>query len=202
MNCQNAEQAILLAETGELSDRRMRELDAHLASCAACAHYRQSARRLVASARESRPAGEPSAIMMARIRAAAVQRPVPRFLLFPRPVVQVLAYAAAFAVLAGGWFAFSPGPASPKGTSMNDFSAIMHAAAETTPTMMMEARDGSATEPEVRTLARELLMMEGLVEEEVVEIEAPDAEATSDEELSPTVLRWRSSPASPRSVCG
>ena len=200
MNCQNAERAALLAETGELSDRKLRKLEAHLAACAACARYRRSAREIVASARESRPAAEPGPIVMTRIRAAAAQRHMPGFVLFLRPVVQVLAYAAAIAVLAGGWFAFSPGP-SPKGAPMNDFSAIIHAAAETTPAMM-EARDDSAREQEIRTLARELLAMEGLVDEEIVEMEAQDNEATSDEELSPTVLRWRSSPVSPLSICG
>ena len=200
MNCQNAERAILLAETGELSDRKLRKLDAHLAACAACARYRQSARGIVASARESGPAAEPSPIVMTRIRTVAAQRPVPRVVLLRPPVLQVLAYAAALAVLAGGWFAFSPGP-SPQGAPINDFRAIIHAAAETTP-RIVEARDDAAGELEIRTLARELLTMEGLVDEEVVEMEAPDVEPTSDEELSPTVLRWRSSPVSPLSVCG
>jgi hypothetical protein len=200
MNCQNAERAILLAETGELSDRKLRELDGHLATCAACAQYRRSARGIVASARESRPAAEPSPTVMTRIRAAAAQRPVSRFVLFRQPVVQVLAYAAALAVLAGGWFVFFPG-SSPKAAPLNVFSTIMHATAETTPAAV-DARGNAARELEVRTLARELLTMEGLVDEEVVEMEAPDAEATSDEELSPTVLRGRSSPVSAPSVCG
>jgi len=139
-------------------------------------------------------------MVMARIRAAAAQRPAPRFAFFRQPVVQGLACAAAFAVLAGEWFAFFPG-VSTKEMLLNDFSALIHAAAETTPTMV-DARKDSAREQEVRALARELLAMEGLAEEPVVEREAPEAETTSDEEPSPTVLRWRNTPFSPSPGCG
>lgn len=200
MNCRNAEQGILLAETGELSGRKLRKLEAHVTACAACAQYRRSAVGLVAAARKARPAAEPGQLAMTRIRAAAAQRPVPGFVFLRQPVVQALACAAAVAILAGGWFACFPG-ASMEQTLLNDFSAIIHAAAETTPTMM-DARNGSAREQEVRTLAGELLAMEGLLDELVVEIEPPNAEATSDEELSPTALRWRNSPASLLPVCG
>ena len=47
MNCQDAEKAVLLAETGELPDGQRMKLDAHLAACPACSRYRAAGRQIV-----------------------------------------------------------------------------------------------------------------------------------------------------------
>lgn len=202
MNCKEAEQAILLAETLELSGRKLRELESHLSACALCTQYQQSARQIMASAREALPTGEPSALVTARIRAAAAAaaaKPASTLALFRQPIVQALAYAAAVALVAGAWLwlSFSRHPA----TSINEFRAIMALVSETTPAAV-EARDDSPREQELRALARELLLMEGLTGGETGETESEATGPTSDAEPAPTVLRSRSIVVYPLPLCG
>ena len=70
MNCKDAEREMLLAETGELSRRKLDELEAHISACAACSGRRQGVRQIVAAARHALPGGDPSPAVIARIRAA------------------------------------------------------------------------------------------------------------------------------------
>ena len=209
MNCQDTERAILLAETGELSDRKQRTLDDHLSTCPACASYRQNARRLMDSAKESLPAGEPSPVVMARIRAAAAARPAAGFSLFRQPALRALAYAAALAVLAGGWLLWSSAPqkteapvASGSRGALPGLRDLVALALETTPPSAAEAAEKSPGEHELRALAKELLILEGLAEDEGAEMAGEETTPTSDGELSPTVLRLRSTAACLPSVCG
>lgn len=105
MNCRQAEQGLLLKDTGELPDRDWRPLEEHLAGCASCRAYRDELGRVMVLARRSLPTGAPAAQTMAAIRAAA-RAGVPM-----RTTVTLswtmwrtaLAAAAIFLLCLGGW---------------------------------------------------------------------------------------------------
>ena len=195
MNCKDAEREMLLAETGELSRRKLDELEAHISACAACSGRRQGVRQIVAAARHALPGGAPSPAVIARIRAAAADRPACGILRFRQPLFQALAYAAALALLAGGWFLLAPNRPPPE-APIHDVRALLHMVSDTVPPAL-EARDHTHREQELRALAQELLIMEGLAEESWTELEEPLP--TSDAEPAPTALRWRSTGACPLS---
>jgi hypothetical protein len=137
---------------------------------------------------------------MASIRLAAQARPASRIAVLRRPLLQVLAYAAALAVLVGGWLLFSS-PRQPQSSPINEFIALMAVASENLPPIV-EAQDDSRREQELRALGRELLIMEGLGEEEWNESGIEEAFPTADEEPSPTALQSRSIASFPPSACG
>ena len=98
MNCKEAENAILLDESGEMNPRRKQALEIHLAECKTCRGLQSTAAEVV---KHFAPRAEPSSkAMTAVLREARLRAPdaKPFFLFTPKPA---LAAAACIAMLAG-----------------------------------------------------------------------------------------------------
>ncbi len=163
MNCHKIEQKILLANSGELSDRALEKLNEHVSSCRHCSEYRDSVSTIVSSARENLIDQDPRPATLALIREKAEKHHAP-FILFRQPVVQVLAFAATIALVVSTWTMIS----SDSGTNLriNDLNAIMSMISEED---ISEAEYVHDAEPdkELKKLADQLLYMEGLHIEEL-----------------------------------
>jgi anti-sigma factor RsiW len=102
MSCSRMEQQILPYVDGRLKPSEIRDVDAHLASCAAC-RLRVSEFRAVSGLLDELPQIEPSGAFDARVRARVAAEPVKQswwsvFMPSPRA-----AFAASFLLLASIW---------------------------------------------------------------------------------------------------
>ncbi|MBA4386837.1 MAG: hypothetical protein C0404_02580 [Verrucomicrobia bacterium] len=163
MKCKETEPLILLAESGELPAADREALEAHLKTCAQCAEYRLYVAGLTGLAKKALPAGEPSDLLVGRIMAEARSHAAPRVTSFRRPVLQILAYAAALAVAAGVWLMFKPAE-----NGNGRAKRIDHARAIVAMVTDQEVKNGlpAATAGDhdraLKALADQLLRMEGL----------------------------------------
>lgn len=186
MKCEQFERKILSAESGELPEREVRALEKHLSVCARCLEYREDARRIVLVARNALARGEPSAGVLARIKAAAEKKARKRTVFFMRPALQTLACAAALAVLTGAWFILARDDRSERISEMNAILAMMtetEAPEQEIPTGRTKHGDEG-----LRTLASRLLLMESPARDEPGDEELLFPQAG----LRPTGLRSRS----------
>ena len=71
MNCEHAQQAVLLAQSGELTVKRQSALDTHLAACPACRIYQADLSRMVTASRDTPLDEQVSELTLRRIEAAA-----------------------------------------------------------------------------------------------------------------------------------
>ncbi|MFC1452823.1 hypothetical protein ACFLSJ_05700 [Verrucomicrobiota bacterium] len=186
MKCETAERDILLAGTGELRGSGRDELESHLESCPRCRQYRQGVFHLGTAAREHLRAEGPDRSVLAAIRAAAEERHTGRVFFPGWPVARTLAYAAALALLVGVGVSLLPEPRTDRIGAIHDIMV-----------MVSEEEDSGAEreapdEPTLRALADQLLIMEGLAEDDLFEESAIPALR---EELPSTGLRSRSSSA-------
>lgn len=185
MNCEQSEREILFLQSGEAPAQALQELEEHLGRCEHCRKYRNDFDRIVAAAREALPAGEPGDAAMARIRTAAEKKTARgQMIIFPQPMTRVIAYAAALTLFIGGWLILSSDTRSQR---INDINTIMAMVSENGPEEM-EYPNGSDDEQKLRTLARQLLHMEGLTGDDLTDMEF----ISPHEKPTPTALRSRS----------
>jgi hypothetical protein len=204
MKCEQAQCQILLADSDELPPQEAAELEAHLSSCADCRRYRDNAIEIVSHARRSLPENSPSSAVLARIRAAAEEQESGTIVEFWRLAPRILAYAAVLALMVGGWFMLPSREQPPQSADRSALTAITRyeqmCHIDTIVTVLSdleyrqdadEQRNGLAENQDIRELARQLLILEGLsaevgIDEEII---APDVE------LLPTDLRSSNSSA-------
>jgi len=185
----------MLADSGELTEPELEKLEQHLARCDQCRKYRDALHQVVSAARASLPEGEPDPGVIDRISAAARERIAARRTVFERPVAQVIACAAALALLVWGRLMLSSDDRSGR---INEINVILEMTLEDD-ALEREYGTGladsdypppswerSAGEHELRVLADELLLMEGLADDDLTDVEVPR------EEPRPTALRLRS----------
>jgi hypothetical protein len=193
MNCTDAQREMLLAESGELSRARRTHLEAHLAGCTDCRALAGDWQALSRAAVDGLPAAEPSSAVLQRILAAAAERVAARTLVFPAWGVsaRILAAAATLFLAVGvAWFA-SGNSRLARARHMNTLLAEL--CEDTAP----EAGEAGGTRDEMQILARQLLRLQGLVEET-----SDDAAATMpDEEPSATGPLSHSRAALPATGC-
>ena len=175
MNCESAQQGILLHHTGELSTGQEHELLNHLEKCEACRQYKTGMERISALAKKALPTPEPSRETIERILAAgsrAAGRNPP--LLFRFPTALRLAAAAGFLLLAAGYcllvFARERTDVASHHLRVTQISTIMTMVTEEEE-MESAAASNGATKPDIRALARQILLVEGLAAEELTENE-------------------------------
>jgi len=192
MKCDNAQCLILLADSCELPRRKADDLETHLASCPDCRKFRDSTRRIVADAKVALEADGPSNIVLARIRAEAQKQASSGVMIFWHPVVRILAYAAAIALIAGGWFIILPGTDNKQVATADRHLRVKTTQAEhlshlnTIASALMvpgylesdEQSNGNEQDPNLQDFAHQLLIMEGLAAEcnDEAEFNDPDAE--------------------------
>jgi len=180
---------MLLADAGGLTGRAAAALEKHLQACGACRDHRAALGRLAALAAANLPAGEPGAGAREAVRRAAraAANAPARVTAFPRALRPALAYAALLALVAGGWFmlARERAPAdrtAQLGTLLSMLESVEYREAE--------APSVDGADEQLRALARRLLAVEGLADDETADWETP----TADAELPPTTIRSRSIP--------
>ena len=178
MNCRQAEQWLLLKDTGELPARKLLRLEEHLADCASCRACQDDLDRVIKAARRSLPAGVPAAQTLAAIREAA-RAGVPlrqaAVLSWSWTVWQpVLAAAAILLLCLGGWFwladrgpsAGGPSvaweqpavkPVLPAGANGDDFPALL-----VEDVVPIERISDLALQADLSPLDRDILFLEGL----------------------------------------
>jgi len=175
MNCSKVEQKILLAESGELSDRETEKLISHLSSCRRCEQYRQNVRQIVAAAREKLPDGNLKPNVMTAIHVAAEKETAKKstgfmpqgvILQFRRPAIRMLACAAALMLIACGLFMLSPG----NGTSgrIDDLNAILAMVSEEDDFGALQYQGIAEPENQLKMLADQLLAIEGFAVDESI----------------------------------
>ncbi|MFC1499144.1 hypothetical protein ACFLS1_11850 [Verrucomicrobiota bacterium] len=175
MKCREIEQKILLAESGELSDRESEKLVSHLSDCRHCEQYRQIARRIVAAAREKLPDGNLEPNVMKAIRVAANKETMERaegftsqgvILWFRRPSIRILACAAALVLIACGLFVLSP----TNGASgrISNLNAILVMVSEEDDSSALQYPEVTGSESQLKMLANQLLAIEGFATDESI----------------------------------
>jgi anti-sigma factor RsiW len=150
------EKELLLEQSGELSARRARRLEGHLAGCATCRAHRAMLRTLLAETGRTFAACEPSAAAAAAVRRMAAAGIRPRRPVYLRPSVQVLAYAALLTLFLGGWVFNAASHRERRRAKLDAALAIVAVAAE-------DVNDGK--NPTLHDLARQLIDMEGLTDD-------------------------------------
>ncbi len=171
MNCQDAQDLMLLEDSGELTPADARTLAAHRAACRACEDAARSWPRLAAEVRAALKDGAPSPGSLEAIHRVATSPRQARILPFPRLVWLRAAAAAAVAiVLVGGVsLALLGGIDRAAQTRHRERIANLRAIIGIT----LEASSGRATEAaasrdeELRELAEQLLLFEGMTHEEI-----------------------------------
>ena len=192
MNCEDARKKLLLDDAGELAARGRNAVAAHLEQCSDCRCYRDDLKLLARAARRALATPEPPGEVLMRVRAAAEALAARRHVIvFRRPLVRVLAYAAALALVVGGWLLL------PLETEVGDHG-VRHV--QTLMAMVHGGLDSEEAEEVVedaalRALARELLIIEGFVADE------SSAEDETGEAPQPTALRSGSTCASRPRIC-
>lgn len=73
MNCAKAQQAVLLAQSGELAAKRQSALEDHLAACPTCRAYQADLSRMVTVSRDTPLDEQVSEFTLRRIEAAAAR---------------------------------------------------------------------------------------------------------------------------------
>jgi len=194
MNCEKSQRYIMLCQTGELPARKAGKLARHLEACEECRRYRDNLNAVTAVAKDSLPATEPGAPVIARILDEA-RKEMARTVFFPRPVLQWVAAAAAVIVCVCGAIMWS--------LNTRTYSTVSHVNAIV---MVMGSEEDLDTlrqagklenDHELQTLAGHLLRMEGFVMEEAPDTEIVDVLA----EPPPTALRSHSTGEPGAKIC-
>ncbi len=203
MNCEDAQRLSLLAGTDELSDREHDLLAEHLSICDECRTYQAETANLLSAVRDALPAPEPKAATLKKIHDAAERTPERRVIRIHH-YRRALAYAATFMILLAGGYLYFNGSAENGGDPVANREAEISAIADM---MMVSAEDELAFdydtgdsdggEAGMRSLARQLLRLQGF--------EAEDAAVAEElillEEPQPTDLRSHSTPEIRSGIC-
>lgn len=191
MNCEKMRNKILLAESGELTEREERKLESHLAVCADCQMYRENERKIVSAALNSQIVKDIPQDVLARICSAGKKRKKSeaRIIVFRPIVMQVLAYAAVLALFVGGWTMLKYG--NEQTSRMNEIGVILDMVSNDT--MMDDEYESAINETSsLKELADQLLIIEGLMADDLI-----DGLYEEDliEDSQPAVLQSRNIPA-------
>jgi len=201
MNCIESIRAILLRDSGELTDDQIQILSGHLATCAECAAFASDlslAHQLIQDQRDI-PTG-PSPAVLEVIRKAA-DRQAASVYWTASPLWKVaLAAAAGLAICLTGVRILPPA-----GVSQQAMAGIPCIATEILPLVALVMDDHDAMldtysgESDIGIVADQMLILQG-VKAELQDDEI--TEPTSPEDTPPTVLRWNSSSGSQSETYG
>jgi hypothetical protein len=188
------ERMILLSQSGEWTSDQRSRLDTQQTDDVALRAEREKLDRLCRESRKALLVDGPSADVMQRISEEArrrVEHPgvVVRF---PSPVVRLAACAAALAVMVGTWVAWPP--EKPERDGVADLRTLVALVAAHD--VDVDSNKDAAEQERIRSLAHELLILQGLEVEDFTVEDVPEPEPRT------TTLRWRSIPASRAEIYG
>ena len=191
MNCESAQQAILLRDTGELAAGQKLELRDHLAMCHDCRQYDMDTRRIADLSQQAFVSAGPSKKTIERILAAGKRKTSPGTVFMSFTTTQWLAAAAGlmviFAITGLLVVAHDRRDVAAHGLRMTQMSTIMTMmSCEDFP--LADSTTLDSAKPDVRALARQILQVEGLMEEEL----ADDEETIPDDDARPRDLQSHS----------
>jgi len=188
MNCERAQQRVLLAGTGELPDLEVSELNEHLGGCEECRGFSRETARILSVAGNALPDGDPSTAVMNAIMARAQSNSEETSTIFFRPAIRLLAYAAGFMlILAGGYLYLATEPDTTHPSKVSQMSTIVAMVGEDETATIPETV-GNSERDNLRALARQLLQHEGLLLEEA----QVDEETILQDDALPRDLQSRS----------
>lgn len=171
MNCTDARDMMMLAESGEITAADARALAAHRAHCPACAEAARDWARLAGAARAALLDGAPSERALDAIRRAASAPRQARVRPFPR-LEWLRAAAAALVVISLAGIAGLSVVGGVERASLNrhreriaTLRAIIGFTSEAA-AVAPSAESAAAREQELRELAEQLLIFEGMIHEE------------------------------------
>jgi hypothetical protein len=200
MKCSKAKNMLLLAQSAELSDGGRRKLDAHLAVCAGCRSEKADLKRLTAVTHAVYMRAEPSAAVLARIRAEAEAEASPAGILYWRPAfARAVGLAASVSLVVGAWLYCARTPESERVAELHALVTLCSEDAGTPPATPLvsplpeDAYDG---------LGSLLLRLEGLNLEDIPLGDLTTEDLTEPEEPDPTDLQSSSTDASSDEICG
>ena len=179
INCEIAQQLILLKNSGELDQVDYQPLLEHLNSCSSCRLYEADYNRLAESVRNASSTVTPSKRVIRNIMdyAKSGETKVVRFKLHTK----VLLYAAAVALLTfSAWFMAPTGKSFDSIQHINMIVQLMSDESQTAESVSSQSESDN-----LKNLAKQLLEIEGFSTEENPEINLS-------EELSPTALQLNS----------
>jgi hypothetical protein len=192
MNDDELQKMILLEQSGELSETRMHDLKEALSLNPDASAYRDALVLVADKARDSLDTDGPSPEVITAIKEAGEARVAQRrTLFFPRVAIHAFAYAAVLAIMIGGWFLFANDGRSER---ILEIRGLM-AAVNVEELSQEDPVSGQEDDRELRALARQLLIMEGLYFDDDTSAEFSDESLTIDAAPSPTVLRGRNTDA-------
>ena len=174
MKCDRIKRKILLADSGELSDRQLEKIHKHLSLCRHCAEYRQDIGSIVYAAQRILPDGSPAPSVMSTIRIAAADKHNINMIQFRNWLVKGLACAAALMIVASSLLIVLPkNGKSARVGDLNTILAMIYGGSLDD----FEYLNGTAQDRQLKTVANQLLIIEGFAVEEVGEIDfiLPDA---------------------------
>lgn len=167
MKCENAEQMILLADSGELDQADTVRLEQHLAECANCTAYRKSMLKITGLARQAISSAGPSEATRLKIHAAAareIERPAHTLW---NPLLQILAYAAVLAIAVTVWFLAKPQISQGNGLAqrIDSTHAIVSMLTPQDTQYGVPKTEKTDSDKALRALSENLLRLEGLSED-------------------------------------
>ena len=160
MNCDRAQRNILLLDAGELTGRLRTDTQEHLEQCAACTAFYAEAQQIIMAAKQTSDSATPAPLIMARImtHAAEAARSQPVIL---RPSFRIAAAAALLLALLGTWSLLPTAPTEPTlSDRLDHVHAILAIVADDTAVTTSQPEE--AEDKRLRSLAAQLLEMEGL----------------------------------------
>ena len=192
MNCRDYKKQILLAESGELSDRT--PLMKHLEACASCRTFSEMQQLTIEVAREHLPTATPHPSVMVAIRKAAETRHHGVLIAFPS---RLIAYAALFMAIAGTTTWISTTPIRQRATRISTLSTIVAIVSET-----IAEDEGLATliedDSNLEAVAQQLLEMQGFA---IGDWFSDEEDPILDDQPDPTTTQWHKTHAPLAGTC-
>lgn len=167
MKCNQAQELMLLVQSGEGTSRENRRLSLHLEVCEKCRAYSEDLREITDTARETMTRSQPSLAVMAAIREEAEAACIhPRAKHWWQPLYgRAVGMAASLTLIVGAWMYYQQ---PDKQDPAPDMKTLMQMAAGETPEVPTVAQP--VQEPQAddsfQRLASVLIEMEGLAMEE------------------------------------
>ena len=199
MKCEKAQRWILLEQSGELAPRRRAALEQHLVACPDCRAWRALCMDGAALTARAFPAREPAEPFV-----QTVLDRMPPAGPVPRTVFWRTLLACAAALLAGLclWPLVTRSPSAPSPLQaqvqrIDEIHALASLLSEEENAANVPMPENSTPDAKLRTLAEQLLILQGLAPED----SSTDETATSPAGTEPTVLREHSIPAVPSERC-